>query len=60
MLCDQIVGNFLVRLCFHAAPWPKALTWLGSLVMLLGVIATVASSSFRISRFRVVLQAGGS
>jgi hypothetical protein len=56
MLGDQIVGNFFFRLCFHEAPWPRALTWAGSVVMLLGVAATVLASRVRISRFRVILQ----
>jgi hypothetical protein len=56
MLADQIVGNFFFRLLFAEATWPQALTWAGTVVMALGVVAMVLANRVRITHFNIRLR----
>jgi hypothetical protein len=56
MLADQIVGNWGVRLIFHqVSSTPQLVTYVGTVLMMLGVLAIVLAGRLKITHFNVRL-----
>ena len=57
MLADQIVGNWGVRLIFRQVSGsPHLVTYAGSVVMVLGVVAMVLAGRVKITHFNIRLR----
>ena len=55
-LSDQIVGNFLFRIVFRAAPQPHPITYIGTLAVAAGVVAMVLANRVKITHFNIRLR----
>jgi hypothetical protein len=57
MLCDQIIGNFLLRITFQEAPWPRRMTLAAALpTAAAGIVAMVLASRAHITHFNIRLR----
>lgn len=56
MLADQIIGNWAVRLIFQQiSSMPQLVTYIGTLIMLLGVLAIVLAGRLKVTHFNIRL-----